>query len=108
LTFLGIDGKKNVGIPEQSSDISSWVKTIFQLYYFNSFSQNTKEFQLNEFQDIVYNEFIKRENLNELESIEENKLEEEVKNVLEDYVKYKNLMSKMFLILILEALFKNA
>ena len=86
LTFIGLDGKKNVSIPEEGLDISNWIKTIFQLYYFNSFSQNSNEFQLNKFQDNVYDEFIKME-LNELEKIEENKLEEEVKNVLDDLCK---------------------
>ena len=83
LTFLGIDGKKN-SIPERSEDICNWIKTIFQLYYFNSFSKDNAEFTLKKLENEVYDEFIKNENFNELENIFENKLELEVKNVLED------------------------
>ena len=87
LTFLGLDGKKNVNIPEESGELSDWVKTIFQLYYFNSFNQNTNKFELTNFQDKVYDEFIKKDNYNELENIEENELEIEVRNVLDDLCK---------------------
>ena len=83
LTFLGYDGKKNK-IQEKSEEIGNWVKTIFHLYYFNSFSQNNTEFSLKEHEEEVYDEFIKNENFNELENIYENKLEVEVRDVLKD------------------------
>ena len=83
LTFLGIDGKRNK-IPEKSEDIYNWIKTIFQLYYFNSFSKDNADFSLKNLENEVYDEFIKNENFNELENIIENKLELEVGIVLED------------------------
>mgnify|MGYP002622861730 CR=1 FL=1 len=83
LTFLGYDGKKNK-IPEKSEEIGNWVKSIFDLYYFNSFSQNNTEFSLEELEKEVYDEFIKNENFNELENIDENKLEVEIRDVLKD------------------------
>ena len=87
LVFLGNDGKKNVNIPEQSEDISNWVKTIFQLYYFNSYSQENDEkniFSLDEIKNQVYNEFINQKNYQELE---ENKLEGEVIDILNELYK---------------------
>ena len=86
LTFLGFDGK-SFNIPEKSDAICNWVKTIFQLYYFNSFNQNNKEFEFKEFKEKVYNKFINQENFNDLENIEENKIEIEVRNVLDELCK---------------------
>ena len=83
LTFLGYDGKKNK-IPEKSEEIGNWVKTIFDLYYFNSFCQNNTEFSLKDHEEEVFDEFIKNENFNELENIYENKLEVEIRDVLKD------------------------
>ena len=90
LIFLGNDGKKNVNIPEKSEDISDWVKTIFQLYYFNSYSQENDEknmFSLDTIKNQVYDEFINQENYQELENLEQNKLEGEVINILDELCK---------------------
>ncbi len=90
LVFLGNDGKKNVNIPEQSEDISNWVKTIFQLYYFNSYSQENDEknmFSLDIIKNQVYDEFIYQKNYQELENLELNVLPEEVINILDELYK---------------------
>ena len=90
LIFLGNDGKKTVNIPEQSEDISNWVKTIFQLYYFNSYSQENDEknmFSLEEIKNQVYDEFIYQKNYQELENLELNVLPEEVINILDELYK---------------------
>ena len=90
LIFLGNDGKKNVNIPEQSEDISNWVKTIFQLYYFNSYSQENDEknmFSLDTIKNQVYDEFIYQKNYQELENLELNVLPEEVINILDELYK---------------------
>ena len=90
LIFLGNDGKKNVNIPEQSEDISNWVKTIFQLYYFNSYSQENDEknmFSLEEIKNQVYDEFINQKNYQELGNLELNVLPEEVINILDELYK---------------------
>ena len=90
LIFLGNDGKKNVNIPEKSEDITNWVKTIFQLYYFNSYSQENDEkniFSLEEIKNQVYDEFINQKNYQELENLELNVLPEEVINILDELYK---------------------
>ena len=83
LTFLGFDGKK-CKIQENSQDISNWIKSIFQLYYLNSYDQSSPDFSVDKIENEIYDEFVKNENFNDLENIEENKIEVEVKNVLED------------------------
>lgn len=83
LTFLGYDGKKGK-IQENSQEICSWIKSIFQLYYLNSYNQNNPDFSVEKLENEIHEEFIKNENFNDLENIEENKIEGEVKNVLED------------------------
>ena len=83
LTFLEFNGKK-YKIQDNSEDISSWIKTIFHLYYFNSYNQNYPDFSMQKLENEIYDELIKNEYFNELDNIEENRLEEEVRNVLED------------------------
>ena len=90
LIFLGNDGKKNVSIPEKSEEITNWVKTIFQLYYFNSYSQDKDEknmFSLDTIKNQVYDEFINQKNYQELENLELNVLPEEVINILDELYK---------------------
>ena len=73
-TFLGFDGKK-YKIQEKKEEINSWLKTIFQLYYFNSYNNNNPDFSIKQLEKEIYDEFIKNENYNELD-IEENILKE--------------------------------
>jgi len=64
--------------------MSSWIKSIFQLYYLNSYNQDNPDFSVKNIENEICDEFIKNDNFNDLENIEENKIEKEVKNVLED------------------------
>ena len=82
LTFVGIDGKKNKNF--EAEKISNWIKTVLELYYFNSYIKNDKEFSLEKIENDVYEEFLKNDNLNEAKIIVENKKEIEVIIVLED------------------------
>ena len=83
LTFLGFDGK-NYKIQDNSEELSNWIKSIFDLYYFNSYDQNNPDFSLEKLRSEIYDEFMKNQNYNEFDNIQENILEEEVRNVLED------------------------
>ena len=53
LIFLGKDGK-NFSVSKKDNEISNWIKTIFQLYYFNSFNQNKDEI-IKDIKKEVYN-----------------------------------------------------
>ena len=89
--------KKNVNIPEKSEEITNWVKTIFQLYYFNSYSQDKDEknmFSLEEIKNQVYDEFINQKNYQELENLELNELPEEVINILDELCKIQKSNEK--------------
>jgi len=83
LTFLGLDGK-NYKIQENNEELSNWIKSIFELYYFNSYDQNNPDFSLENLKKEIYEEFKKNDNFNEFDNIEEDIIEEEVRNVLED------------------------
>ncbi len=97
LVFLGNDGKKNVNISEKSKDISNWVKTIFQLYYFNSYSQDNDEkniFSLDKINKQVIDEFIKKVDYDEIKYLEEDQLPEEVKIILKELRKIQKSNEK--------------
>ena len=79
LTFVGGDKKHNKNLND-SQKISNWIKTVFELYYFNSFDKN---FDLNKIENEVFDEFSKND-FNDANNIIEKKMESEVKNVLED------------------------
>ena len=90
LIFIGNDGKKNIKFPEDSNEIKSWIKTLFDIYYFNSYrklNDSKNEEPIQKIKNEILNEFQKKQENIELEYLEDNKIDEEVRIILDELCK---------------------